>query len=397
MNPLLLQNYLPEKPAKIAVAMSGGVDSSVTAYLLAKMGHEIVGFTAWTLNGPGKCCNDALVNAGRVCDMLGVPYDTVDLRAEFSHFVMDYYHESYQAGLTPNPCVECNQYVKWERLVQYAKETLGVDYVATGHYAQVHHQTDGLVRVFRSIDERKDQTYMMARVSQSDYRHALFPLGGMTKPHVVAIAKEAGIPEADGKESQDICFVLDGHAQYMHRQLGKQPGPIVDIDRDKVVGEHQGFYGFTVGQRRGVNVAANRPVYVIKVDPKTNTVFVGDDIHLQTSRFRVLASRWIQPQFEATSSYPFQAMVKYRYNTPPALATVTLENELSQSATPPTLIVETAVPVKAITPGQIAAFYDPTFTELWGGGYIEKFISQQPFDASKVATLPDLNCELMPV
>lgn len=132
-------NTLPTTKKRIVVAMSGGVDSSVAAYLLAQQGHDLVGLTAWTLNGPGKCCNDALVNAGRVCEMLGMPYDTVDLRAEFAHYVMDYYNNSYEAGLTPNPCVECNRYVKWERLVDYARRELGVDYVATGHYAKLHH------------------------------------------------------------------------------------------------------------------------------------------------------------------------------------------------------------------------------------------------------------------
>ncbi len=386
------KNYLPEKPTKIAVAMSGGVDSNVTAYLLSQMGHELVGFTAWTLNGPGKCCNDALVNAGRVCEMLNIPYDTVDLRAEFSHYVMDYYHNSYKAGLTPNPCVECNQYVKWDKLVQYAREELDVEYVATGHYAQVtDRNSDGLVNVFRSIDERKDQTYMMARVSQQDYQHALFPLGHMTKPEVVEIAKHVDIPEADGKESQDICFVLDGHAKYMGRQFGEQKGPIIDIDQDKVIGEHPGFYGFTIGQRRGVNVAANRPVYVIKVDPKNNAVFVGDKQHLETSKFRVLSSRWLQPRFENDNNFPLKTMVKFRYNTPPAMAEVTLDPNDDDA-----LIVQTDAPVMAITPGQIAAFYDENFVELWGGGYIEKFIPQQTFDPEKAGELPDLNCELLP-
>jgi tRNA-uridine 2-sulfurtransferase len=193
-------NFIPNPKKRVVVAMSGGVDSSVAAYLMAKAGHDVVGLTAWTLNGPGKCCNDALVNAGRVCEMLGVPYDTVDLRAAFSHYVMDYYNNSYQKGLTPNPCVECNRYVKWELLVDYAVQSLGADYVATGHYAILEHlepqagqQKQDSIRVLRSVDEHKDQTYMMARVYPKDLAKTIFPLGAMKKTAVVRTVKNLRI------------------------------------------------------------------------------------------------------------------------------------------------------------------------------------------------------------
>ncbi len=381
----MLENTLPKEKKRIAVAMSGGVDSSVTALLLARAGHEIVGFTAWTLNGPGKCCNDALVNAGRVCEMLGVPYDTVDLRAEFSHYVMDYYNNSYEAGLTPNPCVECNRYVKWEKLAEYARNELGADYVATGHYAQIDRR-DGL-RVFRSVDERKDQTYMMARVYPKDFETALFPLGHMTKPQVVEIAREAGIPEADGKESQDICFVLDGHANYMKNVFGPKPGPIVDFDTGKILGEHEGCFGFTVGQRKGVKVAAGRPIYVIKVDPKTNTVYVGDKEHLETTRFRVLSTNWLRPEMARPDAFPMRIMAKIRYNTPPKPALV------MSGASADELIVELDEPVAAVTAGQICAFYDIHNVELLGGGYIEKYLKHAAFDPATKTELPNLYCE----
>lgn len=383
--PSTLHNFLPPnrtngRPTRIAVGMSGGVDSNTTAYLLHEQGYEVIGFTAWTLNGPGKCCNDALINAGRVCDQLGIPYDTVDLRAEFAHYVMDYYNASYAEGLTPNPCVECNRHVKWEALVKYARNELDVDYVATGHYAQVMPDESGNVRVFRAVDERKDQTYMMARVRQEDFRFALFPLGGMTKADTRDVARKAELPEADGKESQDVCFVLDGHANYMKGVFGPKIGNIVDIDRNnKVITQHEGFFNFTVGQRKGLGGGADRPVYVVKVDPKTNTVFVGDKTHLDTTTITVQAPYWLHTQHseQLTNGEPLTTMVKYRYNSPPVPATVKPIND-------DTLSVQLNAPASAVTPGQIAAFYDDNFNELWGGGYIDRFLPHGEFDRESV-------------
>lgn len=389
-----MPNFLPSPKKRVAVAMSGGVDSSVAAYLIAKAGHEVVGLTAWTLNGPGKCCNDALVNAGRVCEMLGVEYDTVDLRAEFSHFVMDYYNNSYQAGLTPNPCVECNRYVKWEQLVRYAVEQLGVNYVATGHYAILDHTASG-VKVLRSVDEHKDQTYMMTRVYPKDLEKTLFPLGEMTKPQVVALARELDLPTAYSKESQDICFVLDGQHKYMDQVFGKTKGQILDMDTGKVLGEHDGYYRFTLGQRKGIGVAAGRPVYVVKIDPHTNTVYLGDSHHLESSTFTVLAPNWLNSRFAEAAAYPFESMVKIRYNSPPTLGLVERLNESDD-----TLKVTLRQPQSAITPGQIAAFYDMEFRQLYGGGYIERHLTHKPMSEAdwneKRDNLPNLYCEVAP-
>lgn len=383
------ENTMPEGKKRIAVAMSGGVDSSMVAHLLAKAGHECIGLTAWTLNGPGKCCNDALVNAGRVCEELGMPYDTVDLRAEFSHYVMDYYNTMYEAGLTPNPCVECNRYVKWEALVAYAVNELGVDYVATGHYCRLD-RSGGDLRLLRAVDERKDQTYMMTRVYRRDLEKALFPLGDMTKPEVVAMAKEAGIPTAHSKESQDICFVLDGQANYMAGVFGKRPGPIVDADTGQTLGEHDGYYQFTIGQRKGIGVATGRPVYVVKIDPDTNTVYIGDRHHIETTTFRVLSPNWLTKTPPALPpESPVEAMVKIRYNTPAAPAMVRKNPE-----NPDELLVDFHEPVSAITPGQIAAFYDTDNAQLLGGGFIEKYLAHRAFDPATAGELPNLFCKI---
>jgi tRNA-uridine 2-sulfurtransferase len=382
------------KSARVAVAMSGGVDSSMVAYLLSQAGFtNLIGFTAWTLNGPGKCCNDALINAGRVCEELGMEYDTVDLRAKFSHFVMDHYEASYQDGLTPNPCVECNRHVKWEALIEYARQALQADFVATGHYAKIQHAPEGgLPTIYRGQDLKKDQSYMLARVRPEDLRYTLFPLADIEKTDLVDVAKSVAIPTAHSKESQDVCFVLNGQANYLKGLLGSQPGDIIDLDTGRVLGQHEGYYLFTLGQRKGLAVAAGRPVYVVKIDKDTNTVYVGDTHHLERNTVEVVDASWIRrPVLDLDSLDSkgcFEAMVKYRYNTPPAKARCQIlpgEN----------VAVTFDEPVTALSPGQIAAFYDLDFNELYGGGYIQRHLAQAEFDPA-AAKLPSFDeaCQL---
>lgn len=362
-----------QKP-RIAVAMSGGVDSSMVAWLLAQHGYtDLVGFTAWTLNGPGKCCNDALINAGRVCEQLGIAYDTVDLRESFAHFVMDHYANSYRAGLTPNPCVECNRHIKWERVLEYARQELNADFVATGHYAGIHHGDDGSVRIYKGKDRQKDQSYMLARVKPEDLRQTLFPLAPIEKPDLVAKAQEVGIPTAFSKESQDVCFILNGQASYLKEVLGSRTGAVIDRDTGKTLGEHQGYYLYTIGQRKGLGVAAGRPVYVVEIDKDTNTVYVGDAHHLEQTRFVAKDVSWInEPDADG-----FASMVKIRYNTPAQHAQCRkLGDDVEVTFTEP---------MSAVTPGQIAAFYDPGDTEIWGGGYIENHLKHTPFEAGQRA------------
>jgi tRNA-uridine 2-sulfurtransferase len=390
-------NPMPPKGASIAVAMSGGVDSSVAALLLAQAGYKLQGFTAWTLDGPGKCCNDALINAGRVCDTLGIPYDTVDLRDTFKHFVKDHYHSAYLAGLTPNPCVECNRHVKWEPLIAYARETWGVDYVATGHYAQLqptaYTTEDPWVKVYRGIDPRKDQTYMMSRVYRQDLQHTVFPLGGMVKPDVVALAKAHDLPTAHSKESMDVCFVLDGQANYLTGQLGKRPGPIVDVDTGNVVGQHNGYYLFTLGQRKGVQVAAGRPVYVVRIAPETNTIFIGDAHHLDTETFVAQSVYWLHPPQSTL------VRVKIRYNSPSVLAHIAPVNTPTPNAAinwhqEQDFTVTLLEPQRAVTNGQIAGFYDETDTQLLGGGYIGQFLPHTLLPASMTGVQPAEACPI---
>ena len=378
-------HLLDKKKTRIAVAMSGGVDSSMVACLLRQAGFEnLIGFTAWTLNGPGKCCNDALINAGRVCETLGFPYDTVDLRAKFSHFVMDYYETSYHEGLTPNPCVECNRYVKWEALIDYARQTLKADYVATGHYTRIVYDENNTPHIYCGLDTKKDQSYMLAQVRREDLQYTLFPLGLLEKPQLVDIAKQVNIPTAHSKESQDVCFVLNGQTNYLTQLLGKKTGNIIEIETNKIVGTHDGYYLFTLGQRKGLGVAMGSPVYVVKIDKLTNTVYVGDKKYLAQDTLTVVDVNWIQ----SIGKRQFRSMVKYRYNSMPILANCTI---LSNN----TVQVILDEPAFGLAKGQIAAFYDTDFNELWGGGYIESHLQHQPFDPN-TASLPswDEACQI---
>jgi tRNA-uridine 2-sulfurtransferase len=366
-------NWLPETPARIAVGMSGGVDSNAVAHLLKQAGHDVVGLTAWTLNGPGSCCNDALVNAARICEQLGCDFDTVDLRAEFSHYVMNHYNRSYAAGITPNPCVECNRYVKWEKLIDYAVNTLGCEYIATGHYCRLARPQgpQGPALLCRAEDERKDQTYMLARVYYPDIRRALFPLGDWVKTDVMAYAQEHGLIGVGYKESVDVCFVPEGQAAYLKGTLGIRKGPVVDIDKEKVIGEHEGHWLFTQGQRKGINIASDRPLYVIRTDAKSNTVYVGNKEHLNSTQLQILEMNWLS---EAPPKQSFEALVKIRYAAQPSRAWLT-PSKTQLGAWQVTL----HEPQSAVTPGQVAAIYDLNFEQLLGGGYIETCEAQQPF------------------
>jgi tRNA-uridine 2-sulfurtransferase len=380
-------NWIPQTPSRIAVGMSGGVDSSAIAYMLKEMGHEVVGLTAWTLNGPGTCCNDALVNAGRVCEELGCEFDTLDLRAEFHHYVMDYYDKSYAAGITPNPCVECNRYVKWEKLVDYARETLNCEYIATGHYLNSRRPNgrEGSVHLHRAVDEKKDQTYMLARVFPKDIEHALFPLGLWQKPDVLAYARERNIIQKSYKESVDICFVLDGQANYLKGALGVKAGPIINIESNLVVAEHDGHWLYTRGQRKGLGGGSAEPMYVIKTDATTNTVYIGPKSYLESTTFHVKSMNWLTPVDRGRLE---NLMVKVRYAGAPSPAVFEPDprGKIGED-----YICHLSAPQNAVTPGQIAAVYDADFSELLGGGYIETMLTQGDFDAATAKPLPDLN------
>lgn len=368
-------NYMPDpKTAKIAVAMSGGVDSSVAIYLLKKAGYDVFGITAWLIQGTGRCCDNGVVDAVRVCDQLGVEHHAVDLRQDFASGIVRDFHESYQRGETPIPCISCNNDMKWGHLLAYSIEKLGATHMASGHYSRIVRELDDsgneTFSLFKSDEPKKDQTYMLWGLSQEQLARTVFPLADYSKEQVRAFAEEGDLAVASKPDSQDICFVSNDmtNSDYLLKILGEKPGEIVEIESGEVLGEHKGSFNYTYGQRKGLGVAYSEPLYVVKIEPKTNTVFVGTKEKLLSQRAKAKDANYISRLNLETDSKTgekfFHSLVKIRYNSAPTLAKVfPQEDSLVE--------VEFTEPVEAITPGQAMAFYDPdSGQELIGGAWI---------------------------
>jgi tRNA-uridine 2-sulfurtransferase len=358
----------------VLVGMSGGVDSSVTAALLKQAGYDVIGITMqiWhrsaTFEDPGAmqgcCIIDAVDDARRVASRLDIPYYVPNFREEFSHAVVDDFATEYLEGRTPNPCVRCNQFVRFDGLIQRADE-LGVDYVATGHYARIELDEDRAEYALKkAVDPAKDQSYMLHTLQQHHLRRILFPLGGMAKAQTRRLAREFKLPVADKPDSQEICFVAGkNYKEFLRRYVGdvERPGPIVDT-RGTVLGEHEGIHAFTIGQRKGLGISSPEPRYVVELRPRDNVVVVGDRDDatvsaLECSRLSFTGSR-------PTSAFP--ASIKIRYRTPDRSGEVQLTSRDSAR-------VEFAKPVWGVAPGQLAVFYDGD--RVIGGGTIDAGIA----------------------
>lgn len=342
----------------IAVAMSGGVDSSTVAALLKEQGEEIVGLSMQLWKDNGRCCSlDDLWDARRVATQLGIPYYVLNLEKDFENTVVRPFVETYLRGETPSPCILCNNYVKFHHLVDKAAG-IGADRVATGHYARVKYD-DGRGRwlLLRGKDRSKDQSYFLFGLTQEQLSKTLFPLGELTKLQVRDIARGAGLPTSEKAESQEICFVEGSYAKFVEEYAGIQADKSGEIvtETGEVVGTHAGIHKYTVGQRKGL-IATGRPQYVVRIEAELNRIVIGDDP--QRKRFTVRDYNWIAIE---KLSEPIRCDVQIRNRFEPKPATVWLQDG--------EVTVEFDSPQRAITPGQGAVFYWDDV--VVGGGWIK--------------------------
>ena len=373
---------LPGRPedTRVVVAMSGGVDSSVTAALLKHQGYDVIGVTMQlydhgkAMHRVGACCAGTdIQDARRVAEHLGIPHYVLDYESRFKEAVIDRFAESYLAGETPVPCVTCNQTVKFEDLLEAAKE-FGADCMATGHY--ISSKMVGNRRVlFRPSDEDRDQTYFLFATTQEQIDFLRFPLGGMSKPEARQLAHELGLVVADKKDSQDICFVPTGKYTDIIERLhpgAAEPGKIVHID-GTVLGDHKGIIHYTVGQRRGLGVSyGGGPLYVVKLDPEQKHVLVGPREALVTRRLKLRDVNWLGPQtFAEFPESGLEIYAKVRSTRPPKEALLyALPNGEFE--------VELLDGEEGVAPGQACVFYEGLAKEaqLWGGGWIDRTVTE---------------------
>ncbi|MCF7801495.1 MAG: tRNA 2-thiouridine(34) synthase MnmA [Candidatus Marinimicrobia bacterium] len=366
--------------AKVVVAMSGGVDSSMAAKLLVDAGYAVVGITMklWGYKDSGgnvvedsNCCSlDDIHNAAIVCTQLGIPHYTLDYSEKFREMVVKNFVEEYKRGRTPNPCVLCNTEMKWRALLEKVDD-LGADYIATGHYARkVRNPETGAWRIARARDEKKDQSYVLWGIQPDGLAQTLFPLGDLTKDEIRALAAASNLRTAHTPESQDICFIPDNDYRRFLKEkhatdlVDVAPGDIMDMHGEKL-GEHKGIPFYTVGQRKGLGLATGEPMFVTQIDKERNTIRVGHREETLSETFLVEDLNWFE---EVPAGESVRVFAHIRYNHPGEWATVTVETDGVAR-------VVYDNPQAAITPGQSAVFYQED--QVLGGGHIKEVVFEK--------------------
>ncbi|MBR5407303.1 MAG: tRNA 2-thiouridine(34) synthase MnmA [Lachnospiraceae bacterium] len=348
---------------RVIVGMSGGVDSAVAAYLLKKEGYDVTGVILRTWESDtgeeSRCCE--IEDASGIARMIGIPFYPINCLSVFKERVTDPFIEDYVKGLTPNPCIECNRYVKWEKLL-YMAESLKAGYIATGHYASVVKLENGRYTLRRAEHYGKDQTYMLYKLSQEQLSRTLMPLGKLSKDEVRKIAKEASIPVADKPDSQEICFVPDDdYAGYIKDNYsGKLPGEGDFVSEDgKVLGRHKGIINYTIGQRKGLGLPLGYPAYVKKIDIERNEVVIAEDKDLYSDTIFARDVNFLSiAGIEPGKAVRCRAKIRYRHDPAAATAEMTGEDELK---------ITFDEPVRAAAPGQSAVMYDDEDNVIGGG------------------------------
>jgi len=352
---------------RVVIAMSGGVDSSVSAALLKEQGFDVIGVSLQLYEPVAKdascrtktCCSlDDVMDAGRVAKKLGIPFEVIDMRAEFRQMVIDNFIAEYAAGRTPNPCIRCNDFIKFDLLLDRAR-AMGADLLATGHYVRVTQDSAGRFQLRTGLDPAKDQSYFLFTLTSEQLPHILFPVGILEKSRVRELAASFGLPVAQKHESQEICFIPDNdYAGFLERSgIAQSPGDIITTD-GMVIGKHAGVHRYTVGQRKGLGIAWKHPLRVVKIDHLHNRVVVAAATELKRSHLTAAGASWIQ--HPKTSEFTAECRIRYRHTPAPCRVVVVskdrFEVHFEQSQT-------------SVTPGQAAVLYDGD--RVLGGGWID--------------------------